>query len=117
MMLLSSIFMGLLTGIFSNNLLVMILTALTVSIFIMIYELVRGIFHASIRRKQLGEVLNIDFNNETSVNVLEAALLRDSIQNQYVYKFHLIAFIGGCVITFLPIVVSALIVFGIKLLF
>ena len=83
------------------------------SVAVMIFELVWGKIKAWVARKQL-EDLFYGKPNEVGKQCIEGELYRISIRKQFIYKFHFLAFLAGCLIITVPVSVIAAIVCGIR---
>jgi hypothetical protein len=89
---------------------IMLFTVAGYAVITMIIELVSGRAKARSWRSRLAAELDADEDSE----VVALAVLRASITHQFIYKFHLPAFVIGCLALALPVALVSLITYGLR---
>lgn len=78
------------------------------------YELIKGKAKARRISSHLSKELGIDGQDASGRAVLEAAVMRASIHQQFIYRFHARAFAVGVLIVALPMLLAAIITYAIR---
>jgi len=84
--------------------------AVAYSVVTMAVELVRGKAKARSWRSRLAAALDAEEDSA----IVEAAVIRASIVNQFIYKFHLAAFVIGCLTIAVPVAVLSVITYSLR---
>ena len=80
------------------------------SIVTMLVELVRGKAMANSWRRHLAAELDAPEDSD----IVAAAVLRASVTHQFIYRFHLPAFVVGCLTIAVPVAVLAAATYGLR---
>lgn len=93
---------------------VVLLSPFCFGLLLMGYELLKGKARANATKGSLARELGIDPESPDGRAMLEAALMRVSVLEQFIYRFHLTAFIIGSLTIAVPMLLGAVIVYAIR---